>query len=30
MMENIIEELQHLISVMVAVVRGIAIGYERK
>ena len=30
MMENIIEELQHLISVMVAVVLGFAIGYERK
>ena len=30
MMENIIEELQHLISVMVAVVQGFAIGYERK
>ena len=29
-MENIIEELQHLISVMVAVVLGFAIGYERK
>ncbi len=30
MMENIIEELQHLIGVMVAVVLGFAIGYERK
>ncbi len=30
MIENIIEELQHLISVMVAVVLGFAIGYERK
>ena len=30
MMENIIEELQHLISVMAAVVLGFAIGYERK
>ena len=30
MMENIIEELQHLISVMVAVVLGFTIGYERK
>ena len=30
MMENIIEELQHLISVLAAVVLGFAIGYERK
>lgn len=30
MMENILEELQHLISVLVAVVLGFAIGYERK
>ena len=29
-MENILEELQHLISVLVAVVLGFAIGYERK
>ena len=29
-MENIIEELQHLISVLAAVVLGFAIGYERK
>ena len=29
-MENIIEELQHLISVLAAVVLGIAIGHERK
>ena len=30
MMENILEELQHLISVLAAVVLGFAIGYERK
>ena len=29
-MENILEELQHLISVLAAVVLGFAIGYERK
>lgn len=30
MLENILEELQYLISVLVAVVLGFAIGYERK
>lgn len=30
MIENIVEELQYLISVLLAIILGFAIGYERK